>query len=68
MPSPATRPASRWSAGVSTLDADACGWICLSPGCPELAAGELEGEDLVEAGVPKAVAGVDSGPLITDQL
>ncbi len=42
---------------VSTLDADGCGWICLSPGCPELAAGELEAEDLVEAGVPEALAG-----------
>ena len=36
---------------VSTLDADGCGWICLSPGCPELAAGELEAEDLAGAGV-----------------
>jgi hypothetical protein len=42
---------------VSTLDADGCLWICLSPGCPELAAGELEAEDLVEAGVPEALAG-----------
>jgi hypothetical protein len=42
---------------VSTLDADGCGWICLSPGCPELAAGELEAADLVEAGVPQALAG-----------
>ena len=42
---------------VSTLDADGCVWICLSPGCPELAAGELEAEDLVEAGVPEALAG-----------
>jgi hypothetical protein len=25
---------------VSTLDDDGCGWICLNPGCPELAAGE----------------------------
>jgi hypothetical protein len=53
---------------VSTLDEDGCGWICRSPGCPELTAGELEGKDLVEAGVPEAVAGVDSGPLTTDQL
>ena len=30
---------------VSTLDDDGCGWICLSPGCPELAAG-VEAEDL----------------------
>ena len=42
---------------VSTLDVDGCGWICLNPGCPELAAGELEAEDLVEAGVPQALAG-----------
>ncbi len=42
---------------VSTLDDDGCGWICLSPSCPELAAGELEAEDLVEAGVPEALAG-----------
>ena len=42
---------------VSTLDDDGCGWICLNPGCPELAAGELEAEDLVEAGVPEALAG-----------
>jgi len=42
---------------VSTLDEDGCGWICLSPGCPELAAGELEAEDLAEAGVPEALAG-----------
>jgi hypothetical protein len=37
---------------VSTLDDDVCGWILLSPGCPE-----LEPEDLVEAGVPQALAG-----------
>ena len=42
---------------VSTLDDYGCGWICLNPGCPELAAGELEAEDLVEAGVPEALAG-----------
>jgi hypothetical protein len=42
---------------VSTLDDDGCGWICLNPGCPELAVGELEAEDLVEAGVPEALAG-----------
>ena len=42
---------------VSTLDEGGCGWICLDPGCPELAAGELEAEDLVEAGVPQALAG-----------
>ena len=36
---------------MSTLDDDGCGWICLNPGCPELAAGELEAEDLAGAGV-----------------
>ena len=40
---------------VSTLDDDGCGWICLNPGGPELAAGELEAEDLAEAGVPEVV-------------
>ena len=39
---------------VSTLDDDGCGWICLSPGCPELAAGELEAEDLVEPACQRA--------------
>jgi hypothetical protein len=38
-------------AKVSTLDEGGCGRICLSPGCPDLAAGELEADDLVEAGV-----------------
>lgn len=42
---------------VSTLDADGCLWTCLSPGCPELTAGDLEARDLVEAGVPEALAG-----------
>ena len=42
---------------VSTLDEDGCGWICLNPGCPELHADELEAGDLVEAGVPQALAG-----------
>ena len=42
---------------VSTLDEDGCGWICLDPACPELAATELEAEDLVEAGVPEGLAG-----------
>jgi hypothetical protein len=42
---------------VSTLDEDGCGWICLNPGCPELHADELEADDLVEAGVPQALAG-----------
>jgi hypothetical protein len=55
--SPATRAASRWSPGVSTLDEDGCGWICLSRGCPEPAAGELEAQDLVEARVSEALAG-----------
>lgn len=41
---------------VSTLDEDGCGWICLNPDCPELAAAELEAEDLVEAGVPEGLA------------
>ena len=36
---------------MSTLDDHGCGWICLNPGCPELAAGELEAEDLAGAGV-----------------
>ena len=36
---------------VSTLDADGCLWTCLSPGCPELAAGELQAEDPARAGV-----------------
>ena len=35
----------------TTLDEGGCGWICLNPGCPELAAGELEAEDLAGAGV-----------------
>jgi hypothetical protein len=41
---------------VSTLDEHGCGWICLDPDCPELAAAELEAEDLVEAGVPTELA------------
>ena len=45
---------------VSTLDDDGCGWICLNPGRPELAAGELEAEDLVGAGVSTSW-GTDSG-------
>jgi len=36
---------------VRPLDADGCLWICLSPGCPELIAGELEAEGLAGAGV-----------------
>jgi len=36
---------------MSTLDECGCGWICLNPGCPELAAGELEAEDLAGADV-----------------
>src|SRR5450830_790279 len=41
---------------VSQADADGCLWICINPDCPELCAGELETEDLVEGGVPKALA------------
>ena len=41
---------------LSQADADGCLWICINPGCPELCAGELETEDLVEGGVPKALA------------
>jgi hypothetical protein len=41
---------------VSTMDEHGCGWICLNPECPELAAVELEADDLVEAGVPRALA------------
>ncbi len=42
---------------VSTLDESGCLWICLNPRCPELHAEELEAGDLVEAGVPQALAG-----------
>jgi len=42
---------------LSQADADGCLWICINPDCPELCAGELETEDLVEAGVPQALAG-----------
>ena len=42
---------------VSQADADGCLWICIDPDCPELCAAELETGDLVEAGVPKALAG-----------
>ena len=41
---------------LSQADADGCLWICIDPDCPELCAGELETEDLVEGGVPKALA------------
>ena len=41
---------------VSQADADGCLWICINPDCPELCAGDLETEDLVEGGVPKALA------------
>jgi len=41
---------------VSTIDERGCAWICLDPDCPELAATELEAEDLVEAGVPAELA------------
>ena len=37
-------------------DADGCLWICINPDCPELCAGELETEDLVEGGVPQELA------------
>jgi len=40
---------------LSQADADGCLWICIDPDCPELCAGELETEDLVEGGVPKAL-------------
>src|SRR5450759_1677928 len=42
---------------LSQADADGCLWICINPDCPELCAGELETGDLVEAGVPQALAG-----------
>jgi hypothetical protein len=42
---------------VSTLDEHGCLWICINPRCPELRVGEIETEDLVEAGVPEALAG-----------
>jgi len=42
---------------VSTLDEHGCLWICINPRCPELRAEELEAADLVEAGVPEALAG-----------
>ncbi len=42
---------------VSQADEDGCLWICINPGCPEMCAGELETADLMEAGVPKALAG-----------
>src|SRR5665647_3037760 len=41
---------------LSQADADGGLWICINPDCPELCAGELETEDLVEGGVPKALA------------
>jgi hypothetical protein len=41
---------------LSQADADGCLWICINPDCPELCAGELETEDLVEGGVPQALA------------
>ena len=42
---------------VSTLDEHGCLWICINPRCPELHDGEVETEDLAEAGVPQALAG-----------
>ena len=41
---------------LSQADAHGCLWICINPDCPELCAGELETEDLVEGGVPQALA------------
>ena len=41
---------------LSQADADGCLWICIDPDCSELCAGELETEDLVEGGVPQALA------------
>ena len=41
---------------LSQADADGCVWIRTDPDCPELCAGELETEDLVEGGVPQALA------------
>jgi len=41
---------------LSQADADGCLWICIDPGCPELCAGNLETADLVEGGVPQALA------------
>ena len=43
------------------MDEHTCGWICLNPDCPKLAATALEAEeleagDLVEAGVPTELA------------
>ncbi len=35
---------------LSQADVDGCLWICINPDCPELCAGELETEDLVEGG------------------
>ena len=42
---------------VSTLDEHGCLWLCINPRCPELRVEELEAGDLVEAGVPQALAG-----------
>ena len=44
---------------LSQADADGCLWICINPDCPELCAGELETEDLVEGGgaAPPPLAG-----------
>ena len=41
---------------LSQADAEGCLWICIDPDCPELCAGELETEDLVEGGAPQALA------------
>ena len=41
---------------VSTLHENGCLWLCLNPGCPDLRADQLVTADLVEAGVPEALA------------
>ena len=58
---------------LSQADADGCLWICINPDCPELCAGELETEDLVEGGVPKALAArlvrlIDSDEDVIEEL
>jgi hypothetical protein len=41
---------------VSTLDDEGCAWICLTLGCSDYTAEELEFEDLTAVGVPYWVA------------
>jgi hypothetical protein len=41
---------------VSTLDGEGCAWICLTVGCADYTAEELEFEDLTAVGVPYWVA------------